>query len=93
MRIALGPKGVWGVNSANEIYKKTTNSWEKVAGGLKDISVGKDSVWGVNGLDDIYVRTGAGGWQHIPGKLMQVSIVMVGLDIRLVVLAGFRQRI
>eukprot|EP00092_Neocalanus_flemingeri_P004290 GFUD01004610.1.p2 GENE.GFUD01004610.1~~GFUD01004610.1.p2 ORF type:complete len:369 (+),score=92.64 GFUD01004610.1:187-1293(+) len=74
IRVAVGPKGVWGVNRVHEIFKKTAKAWVTVGGHLKDISVGKDSVWGVNKNDDIYMRTGAGGWQHIPGKLMQVSV-------------------
>ena len=43
IRVAVGQNGVWGVNNAHEIYKKTPTSWEKIAGRLKDISVGKDT--------------------------------------------------
>eukprot|EP00092_Neocalanus_flemingeri_P024879 GFUD01026978.1.p1 GENE.GFUD01026978.1~~GFUD01026978.1.p1 ORF type:complete len:662 (+),score=98.61 GFUD01026978.1:102-2087(+) len=69
--VAVGPAGIWGINSAQEIYKKTSNSWEKVDGKLKDISVGHH-VWGVNKDDDI-LRMNEGTWENIPGKLMQVS--------------------
>ena len=74
VRVAVGPKGVWGVNSHQEIYKKTLNSWEKVSGSLKDISVGKNSVWGVNRNEDIWARSGSGGFVHVSGKLSQVDI-------------------
>ena len=73
----MGPTDVWGVNRGHMIYKKTKEGWEKIPGGLKDISVGKDSVWGVNKYNDIYMRTGGGNWQKIGGKLMQVSILVL----------------
>ena len=72
IRVAAGRNGIWGVNNAHEIFKKTATSWENIPGRLKDISVGKDDVWGVNGNDDIYMRTGRSDWKQIPGKLMQV---------------------
>ena len=73
IRVAVGQNGVWGVNNAHEIYKKTPTSWEKIAGRLKDISVGKDTVWGVNRNDDIFMKMGGLDWKQISGKLMQVN--------------------
>ena len=57
-------------------------------GHLIRVAVGPNSVWGINIAHEI-----GGNWQHIPGKLMQVRVVIVGLDIRIVVLPGFCQRI
>ena len=47
----------------------------KVDGSLTRISVGVDgTVWGVNSNQDIYKRQGPGGyWEHVPGKLVDVS--------------------
>ncbi|XP_078595835.1 uncharacterized protein LOC144872941 [Branchiostoma floridae x Branchiostoma japonicum] len=55
--------------------------WESIGGRLKFVSVGSNGVWGVNSNDDIYYRTdtfenaasSGSGWQHIGGKLKQIS--------------------
>ena len=52
---------VWGVNSGDNIYRRTGNTWERVSGGLKVVSVGQSGVWGVNTNDDIFYRTGTYG--------------------------------
>ena len=66
---------MWAVNSAGQIFKKTleAKAWERVTGGLTDISVGKNSVWGVNNHQHIYTRVGdEGNWKRVPGGLKQV---------------------
>ena len=69
MRISVGPAGVWAVNRANYVYKKTIDDWEHIEGSLKDISVGKNSIWGVNELGNLFKRSGQNEWQQIqPGK-------------------------
>ena len=73
-RVDVGPFGVWGVNTHDQIWKKTPTSWQKIDGSLKDISVGKNSVWGTNKYDDIFKRVGGGNWQHVHGKLKQVGL-------------------
>ena len=71
-RVDVGPFGVWGVNSQDQIYKKTPNSWQRIQGVLRDISVGQNSVWGTNKWG-IYMRVGEGDWQKINGMLRQVG--------------------
>ena len=76
----MGPKGVLGVNTGNEIFKKTATDWERVPGHLIDVSVGYGSVWGVNRDGTIYSYTEDGVWKHVPGGLKQVTVmVMVGV--------------
>ena len=65
---------VWGVNSGGDIFRWTSNTWQQIPGGLKDVSVGADgTVWGVNAVDDIFRWTGS-AWQNVSGKLMQISV-------------------
>ena len=71
-QIDVGPYGVWGVNSRDDIYQRRGARWTRVSGKLKDISVGRNSAWGVNSRNDIFRRIGGGNWQHIRGKLKQV---------------------
>ena len=54
---------VWGVNFANNIWRKTGNAWQRISqsGGLKCVSVGQSGVWGVDRNDYIYYRTGTYG--------------------------------
>ena len=73
-QVAAGPYGVWGVDQDDNIFKKTINSWQKVDGQLKDISVGKNSVWGVTREDQILMRKEGEGWQQIHGSLKQVLL-------------------
>lgn len=72
-QVDVGQYGVWGVNSQDDIFRKTPTSWERVQGLLKDISVGKNSVWGVNSDDGIFWKSG-GNWQNVGGLLKQVSV-------------------
>ena len=70
---------VWGVNSADNIYRWLGGGdWVQIPGSLKQISVGSASqVWGVNSADNIYRWLGGGDWVQIPGSLKHVS---VGID-------------
>ena len=36
--ISVGNTEIWGVNSANMIYRKVEGGWENIAGGLKQVS-------------------------------------------------------
>ena len=70
---------VWGVNSANSIYKCvkpcTGSNWVHIAGRLKQIDAGDEEVWGVNSADQIWKRPvdGSGSWRLISGRLKHVS--------------------
>ncbi len=73
--VSVGADGtVWGVNSADQIYRRSGDGWEQIPGALKQVSVGATSqVWGVNSADQIFRWTGS-GWEHIPGGLKHVSV-------------------
>jgi virginiamycin B lyase len=75
---ASGKGWVWGVNSANQIYKckkPCTGAWTQIPGGLKQVSADDKEVWGVNNAGGIYKRPvdGSGGWTNIRGGLKHVS--------------------
>ncbi|XP_078500224.1 fish-egg lectin-like [Lissotriton helveticus] len=64
---SCGPLGCWGVNSADDIYYRSSvtpsscsgSSWQQVEGKLSMIEVGSDgSVYGVNSVGDAYRRNG-----------------------------------
>ena len=68
---------VWGVNSANQIFRCTqpcTGSWTHISGGLQQIDASDEEVWGVIS-GQIYKRPvdGSGSWQRISGSLKHVS--------------------
>ncbi|XP_078597351.1 uncharacterized protein LOC144873668 [Branchiostoma floridae x Branchiostoma japonicum] len=87
--VSVGSKGVWGVNSNDDIYyrsgtqesgQSSGRGWEHIAGKLKQISSGH-SVWGVNANDDIFIRQGVTAstptgtdWLNIAGKLKQLDV-------------------
>ena len=68
---------VWGIGDGNindSIYRRDGDSWTKIAGALKQISVGaSDKVWGVNSDDAIFKRSG-NTWTHIGGGLSCISV-------------------
>lgn len=73
-----GDGAVWGVNSADDIFRWNGSGWVQVAGKLKQISVGSSSaVWGVNSANSIFRRSGS-GWTQVPGKLKHVSVAADG---------------
>ena len=65
---------VGGVNSKDEIFRWTGNSFTPVPNGaLKQISVGNSkNIWGVNAKNQIFIWTG-NGWRQIAGELSYVS--------------------
>ena len=66
---------VWGVNRRGGIYKYLGNHrWQRIGGALTNVDVSnRDRVWGVNRAQNIYRWTGR-SWQHISGKLIQISV-------------------
>ena len=67
-----------GVNSSDNIYRRSGNGWVKVAGKLQQISVGSSSqLWGVNSNNNIYRRSG-NSWIKVPGGLKHVSVASDG---------------
>ena len=80
-QISAGDGGeVWGVNSANNIYRYNGNhGWTQIAGQLKHVSVGQNGVvWGVNSNDDVFRYNGNNTWTQIAGKLKQVDVGPLG---------------
>jgi hypothetical protein len=46
---------VWGVNSADQIYRRDGTTWTRIPGALKQVSTGSaNQIWGVNASDQIY---------------------------------------
>ena len=74
IRVSAGRMGIWGVNKHHHIYYWAKGAWKRYGGALMDISSGGNQIWGVNKGHNIYRRIGRGGWQRIPGKLIQVSV-------------------
>jgi virginiamycin B lyase len=67
---------VWGINDHNEVfrYNPFQDTFERMPGTLKQVSVGIDGeVWGVGPNDDPFRWTGS-QWQSIQGKLKQLSV-------------------
>jgi len=74
---AQGNGNAWGVNSGDQIFYRTYNTWYNIPGSLKYVSVSDDGnhIWGTNSNDDIYYRAGPfGSWIKIDGKLKTVSV-------------------
>ena len=74
-RVASGTNGIWALDKAIGIWMKTSRSWKKVSGSLKDISVGENSVWGVNRRNSPYKWTFGRGWKYVLGSLIQVGFI------------------
>ena len=92
VRIAVGPTGVpWIVNSAGEVYRRTSNSatsgsWQLLAGSTaKDIGVGRDgSAWiiGTNALGggDFGIKKWNGsGWTASDGGGVRIAVGPTGV--------------
>jgi hypothetical protein len=77
--VSVGSDGtVWGVNTANNIYRYAGNQWQQIPGALRQISVGNaNNVWGVNAAGNIYFWTGS-AWQQVAGALTNVSVAPDG---------------
>lgn len=69
---------VWGVNSADNIFRWLGGGWEQIPGGLKQVSVGAATqIWGVNSADNIFRWTGS-GWVQVAGGLKHVAVAADG---------------
>ena len=65
---------VWAVNSANEIYKFTYGSWQRIAGAAKQVSVAADgTVWSLSLDGTPYLYT-VNGWEAKFGKWDNMSV-------------------
>ncbi len=79
MQIDVGDSEVWGVNSAEVIYKRPVDgsgAWTKVSGNLKHVSAsGNGYVWGVSKYNNIYKckKPCNGEWTRVAGRLKQVD--------------------
>jgi hypothetical protein len=73
---------VWGVNSADNIYKYVGGSsvWQQMPGALVRVSAGSAAnVWGVNSTGNIYKYVGGSTvWQQIAGGLIDVDVAADG---------------
>ena len=79
-QVAVSSSGaVWGVNSNDHIYTKSspTAAWTAVSGSLKQVAVGGDHVWGVTSSDAIYYREGS-SWVQAYGAFKQVAVSSSG---------------
>jgi hypothetical protein len=66
---------VWGVNAADDIYRRNGNAWTHIPGKLMQVSAGDAThVWGVNASHGIYRRNG-NAWTHIPGPALKYVTV------------------
>ena len=54
---------VWGVDGGGNIFKRNWNgnSWQRIPGVAKQVSVGESGVWIVDGANNIFYRTGTFG--------------------------------
>jgi hypothetical protein len=69
-------------NGANAEEGLTTPVWQKIPGGLKQVSVGSDgTVMGVNSANQIWKYMG-GYWKQLPGALTQISVLDVASPVR-----------
>ncbi|KAJ3155429.1 hypothetical protein HDU86_004333 [Geranomyces michiganensis] len=96
VQVHCGVTHVWGVNAANEIYRrprtaKLTDDWEKIGGFMKQIDTFGSSVWGINPSGTLFVYTpdavNANGdhWATIDGT---ASYVASGLHYAFIVRNG-----
>ena len=70
---------VWGVNSADNIYKRPVDgsgAWTHIGGKLKHVSAsGNGWIWGVNSADHIFKckKPCNGAWIRFDGLLKQID--------------------
>jgi len=81
VRIAVEPDGTpWIVNKGKQIYKRSANGWQQVAGCARDIAVGQNSsAWilgckssGTDGFE-IYTRSSS-GWDRVAGAATKIAV-------------------
>jgi hypothetical protein len=69
---------VWGVNAADDIFRRSGDKWQRVPGALKQVSAGSaSSIWGVNSSDKI-LRWNGSSWTQVAGALKHVSVAADG---------------
>jgi len=76
--VSTGGHGTWATDANDEVwYVRIDNgNWQKVNGGLKQVSVSSDRVWGVNKNGNIYYSTGRAPsmkWNGVSGGLVYIS--------------------
>uniref|UniRef100_A0A6C0EPN8 Uncharacterized protein n=1 Tax=viral metagenome TaxID=1070528 RepID=A0A6C0EPN8_9ZZZZ len=73
---------IFGVNKYDNIYqckKPCTGGWQRISGGLKQVSGGQEYLYGVNSNDSIYrarlpiTNPGNPQWSSIPGRLKWIN--------------------
>lgn len=70
---------LWAIGANDEIYKCdqpcNDKKWERVGGGLKQVSTDNTEVWGVNSNNSIYKKNvnNSNEWTKIGGSLKNVS--------------------
>jgi virginiamycin B lyase len=74
-QISVGSaQNIWGVNNANQIFRRVGDGWQRMPGALTQVSAAADgTVWGVTDAGNIYQWTGS-AWQHVPGQLKHISV-------------------
>jgi len=73
--IGVGANGVvWGVNSAQQIYRWTGSTWTQMPGAATRVSVDpQGNAWVVNAAGGIYAWNGS-DWAQIPGGLSDIGV-------------------
>lgn len=73
-QLAVGSaSNVWALDATGNIYRYSGDTWNPVAGNLKQISAATDgTVVGVNAGDEIF-RYENGSWVRLPGLLRSIS--------------------
>ena len=73
--IGVGANGVvWGVNSAQQIYRWTGSTWTQMPGAASRVSVDpQGNAWVVNAAGGIYAWNGS-AWAQIPGGLSDIGV-------------------
>ena len=64
MQVDVSPANdeVWGVSSYQRIWRyiRSRETWQRIPGSLKHVSVDEAGVWGVNKYNQIWYRKGVG---------------------------------
>ena len=65
---------VWGVDSNQNVFRRTGSSWEQVPGKAVRVRVTEAGVWARNVQNDILYRTGTYGDQDCSGTVVRVKL-------------------
>jgi len=72
--ICPGGDHVWALDVNGGVWRWNGQSFERVPGKLRSLSVGPDgSIWGTDYQHNIYRRT-QNGWQQVRGRLLSVAV-------------------